>query len=68
MEPFVDYIHSKTAFLAFENACGQVALADLAMQPFAGAVANFEVGAESLNVFHHRAIEVGHSGLQAMGH
>ena len=40
-KPSVHHINSKAAFLPFDNASGQIALANLAVEPFPSATPNF---------------------------
>ena len=68
LEPLVDYIHGKTAFLAIEHCRGQHVLAEATMQPFAPASTNLQSRPETLRELDNRAIQVRHANFETVRH
>src|SRR5437764_1261895 len=65
-KPGVHHIDGKAALLSLEDARRQIALANLAVQPFPCIAPNLQIGPESLDVFNDRSIQIGHSQFKAV--
>ncbi len=67
-EPVIDDIDSEAAFFSTEEFWGEELAADFAVEPFALAVTDFEMGAELLDIFDDWAIEEGDAGFEGVSH
>ena len=67
-EPIVDDIDSEAAFFSTEEGGREELSADRAVEPFALAVTDFEMGAELLDIFDDLAIEEGDAGFEGVSH
>ena len=68
MKPFVHHIDGKAAFLSLENARWQITSADLAVQPFAGAIADLGTAPSRCTYSTNVAIEVRHAHFETVCH
>src|SRR5579875_645705 len=67
-EPAVDYVHRESSLFSTKNCFRQEPLANLAMQPFARTVPDFEGSRQPLDVFDYFFVKIGYTDLERVRH